>query len=74
MLHTLNPAKVLKEIYSVPIIDKIDVADIKSIISECTYEKCKIVLTGNDILTRKDVNLPSCLQEMNKEPFFGAKY
>ena len=64
----------MKEIFAVPIIDKIDVADIRQLVSEFTHANCKIVLTGNDILTRKDVKLPPIIQTVKKEPFFGAKY
>ena len=74
LLYTLNPSKVLKEIYSVPIISEINVADIRSILSEFTYEKCKVTLIGNGILTRKDVVLPKSLKANSTEPRFGAKY
>ena len=55
MIHAQNPAKILKNIYSVPVIEEIDVAHIKSILKEFTYEKCKIVLVGNDVLTNSEV-------------------
>ena len=52
MFFSLNPSKIVKQVFCERVIDEIDLDDIKSLLSEMTYEKAKIVFIGNDLLTK----------------------
>ena len=52
MFYSLNPSQIVKQVFCERVIDEIDLDDIKSLLSEMTYEKAKIVFIGNDLLTK----------------------
>ena len=52
MIYTTNISDIIKEVYDEPVIGEIDLADIKKMLSEFSYEKCKINLNLNDILKK----------------------
>ncbi len=74
MLLTTDPTRILEDVYAETIVRKIDQQDIKAFLGELTFEKCKIVLNGNDLLNRTDVKLPNKIRDMQRETFFNAKF
>ena len=73
MLTMKDQSKILEEVYPETLIKCIDYLHIKSLLEDFSYEKCKIALIGNDILTRDDVYLPNVFEE-RKEPRFSSTY
>ena len=55
MIYYQDIANILKEVYSQQVIGEIDIADIKTMLSEFSYENCKIVLNGNNILKKPEI-------------------
>ena len=51
-----------------------DSDDIKKLVQEFNYERAKIVLNGQEIFDRDDIDFPEALSEELKEEWFGAKY
>ena len=52
MIVALDPSQVIKQTYEQQVINEIDYEDIKSLLGEFTYEKCKVILQGNDIFEK----------------------
>ena len=50
MFHCKDLSKIVRNTYKTNIIDEIDLEDIKKMLEELNYLKCKIVLMGNDLL------------------------
>ena len=44
MISTKNISKIIEDVYPEALIDKIDVDDIKKILSKFTIDNCKVVL------------------------------
>ena len=59
-----------------PVIEDYDVADIKKMIDDLSYENCKIILTAKSILDNEDLieKLGEPLSEIKKEEWMSAKY
>ena len=74
MIHTTDPKNILEEVYPESLIAKIDYSDMKSLMSEFVLGKCKIVLNGNNLLERADIDLPAPLSEERKEKYLFTKY
>ena len=55
MFHTLDPSKVIRQVYEDKVITEVDLDDIKSLLNEITYEKAKIVFQGNDLLKKTEL-------------------
>ena len=67
MLNIQNPNKLLKRVPAMPVVEEYDVEDIRKYLGEFSYEKCKIVMMGKDILSNKE------LLEKAGEPTSGLK-
>ena len=63
MLVTRDPSKLLEQSYTEPIIPEIDQQDVRAFLNDFTYDKCKIVLNGNDMFKRKDVKLTKMIRD-----------
>ena len=74
MFTVKDQSRILEEVYPETLIKSIDYLDIKSLLTEFSYEKCKIALIGNDIHTREDIFLPEAISEQKKEPKFYSTY
>ena len=48
-------SNILKKVYDETVIEEIDIADIKAMLSEFSYDNVKILLNGNDILKKPDI-------------------
>ena len=68
--------KLLEQVYNEPIIEKVDLVDIKDILGQFTIEKCKVILLGNDLLKedKSKVKLPEAISEVKTEEWFGITY
>ena len=75
MMHTRpnTLSKILENVYADPIIEKIDIEDIKSMLDGFTIEKCKVFLMGNSILQPECKILPKAIRE-DTDKWFGTKY
>ena len=69
----LDPSQVVKQTYGQQVIEEIDYADIKSLLGEFSYEKCKVILQGNDIFEKQDI-LPTPIGKQLKEKHFKTIY
>ena len=74
MIHTTNPSKLIRDTYSETVVDALDMTDISNMIGEFNYEDSKLVLNGNELLKRNDIQFPDSLSEEKKELRFLAKY
>lgn len=56
-------------------IDEIDYEDIKSLMGRMTYEKCKVLITANDIFKNEKADLlPTPIGKQRKEQYFKTNY
>ena len=64
MVYSLNPEKILEQIYPESIMEDIHVEDIKEILSQFTIEKCKVVLMSKDLfgLKQGEIELPKLIR------------
>ena len=74
MVHAIDLKNLVKDAQEETIFDEIDLDDIKQFVTEFSYERCYVILQGNDLLTRKDIELPSALSKTLKEKRFSSKY
>jgi len=75
MIHIKDPSKLVKRTYSENVIENIDIEYIKHIFKEFSYENCKVLLNGNDLLSKRN-NLVKTepISEMLTEEYFHTKY
>ena len=55
LIHYKNTSNILKEVYEKAVIGEVDIADIKKMLSEFSYENVKILVNGNNILKKQDI-------------------
>ena len=74
MNFTKNMSKLLEQVYPESIIDKIDVADIRRILTSFSLENCKVVLQLKNLFEDdgKDhpVGLPEKIDEVKRTNLF----
>ena len=51
LIHTLDPSKILREVFTDTLIEEINTPDIKLLLQSFTLMNSKIALVGNDLLT-----------------------
>ena len=63
MIHTTEPSTILEDTYEETMVESLDLKDITEMVGEINYNSVKIVLNGNNILSRKDIELPTVLKD-----------
>ena len=74
MIYCSDITQIVKEVYGSTIIPEIDIADIKQLVNEYSYDKCKISCLSNLMATNQDFVQADSLSPMIKEYHFGTKY
>ena len=67
-------ADVIKDVYDEPVIGEIDIADVRKMLDEISYEKTKIVVNGNDLVKKTELINLEPISDPLREPYFGTKY
>ena len=76
MIYVSDLSNLIKEVYSKPIIDEIDMDDIKLLFDELRYDRCKMSLDGNDLFKKADDQeiQVEFIGNVKKEENYGTKY
>ena len=76
MLSVTNPAKLVKEANANTVVEDYDIKDLHRMLNDLSYENCKIVLMGNNILEREELDeqLGNPLSKIKKEKWMSVKY
>ena len=76
MLSVTNPAKLIKDANTSPVIEKYDIKDVCRMLNDFSYENCKILLTGKGILENEEIGkqLGDPISEIKKEHWIHSKY
>ena len=74
MIYSNDVSNILKETYDEPVIDEIDLNDIKLMLSQFSYETCKLNLNGNEIMKNTDLINAEPLSEVQKDEYSQTKF
>ena len=55
MIYCKDITNILKEVYNEAVIGDIDLVDIKQMLSEFSYKRCKILVNGNTIMKQTEI-------------------
>lgn len=71
MIHSTDPSNLVKDTYETTLVDNVDLKDIHKLVHQFGYENAKIILNGNNILERDDIQLTDPLTDIQKEVMFN---
>ena len=74
MIYCTDISNIVKEVYEETVIDEIDLADIKKMLSEFNYESCKIAVNCNNLTKQAEIINSEPLSDLHKEEYFGTEY
>ena len=74
MIHIKDVSKIIKSVYAGHYYEEVDMQDITEMLGQLTYERAKVSLQGNDLLSQIDEKTTKPISEQKKEPRFGSKY
>ena len=74
MIHIKDISKILKSVYAGNYYEEIDMQDISDMLEQLSYERVKLSLLGNDLLSQIEEKAIKPISDLKKEPWFGSKY